>query len=100
MRETGPMPLLTDADRTDFLTHHPTWEIQGEILERTFQFKDFIDAVGFVTRVAILAEKAFHHPDIDIRWSKVRIALTTHDEGGLTEKDTGLAGSIEALIAK
>lgn len=93
------MALLTDSERTEFLTDHPTWEIHSETLERTFGFKGFIEASGFVTQVAILAEKAFHHPDIDIRWNKVRIALTTHDEGGLTEKDTALASSIEALVA-
>lgn len=94
------MALLTSDERSEFLTDHPTWEINGETLERTFAFKDFIEASGFVTQVAILAEKAFHHPDIDIRWNKVRIVLTTHDAGGLTEKDTSLANSIEALVTK
>ena len=53
--------------------------------------------MGFVAAVGILAEKAFHHPDIDIRYSKVTISLTTHDAGGLTEKDTELATAIETL---
>lgn len=72
--------------------------IQNETLERVFEFRDFVEAMGFVTSVAILAEKAFHHPDIDIRWNKVTITLTTHDEGGLTRKDTTLAAAIEKLI--
>ena len=80
------------------MTAHPDWTIQHETLERTFEFRDFVAAMGFVTSVAILAEKAFHHPDIDIRWNKVTITLTTHDEGGLTKKDTTLAAAIENLI--
>ena len=77
---------------------HQDWTIQNETLERVFEFRDFVEAMGFVTSVAILAEKAFHHPDIDIRWNKVAITLTTHDEGGLTKKDTTLATAIEKLI--
>ena len=91
------MALSTDEERSAFLTEHPDWEISGETLQRTFTFTDFVEAMGFVTRVAIIAEKANHHPDIDIRWNRVSIALSTHDEGGLTEKDTALALRIEML---
>ncbi len=92
------MALLPQDERSTFLTAHQDWMIQNETLERVFEFRDFVEAMGFVTSVAILAEKAFHHPDIDIRWNKVAIALTTHDEGGLTKKDTTLAAAIEKLI--
>ena len=68
----------------------------GDGITRLFQFKDFPAAIQFVNRLADLAEKAFHHPDIDIRWNKVSLFLTTHDSGGLTRKDFDLAGKIDA----
>jgi 4a-hydroxytetrahydrobiopterin dehydratase len=64
---------------------------------RTYQFKDFPAAIKFVNAVAKLAEQAWHHPDIDIRWNKVTLTLTTHDAGGLTEKDFDLAGKFDRL---
>ena len=91
------MAMLTDDERSAFLTEHPDWEISGETLQRTFTFSDFSEAMGFVMRVALLAEKAFHHPDIDIRWNRVSIASSTHDEGGLTAQDTSLATQIDRL---
>ena len=73
------------------------WKKQGSTITRTFQFKDFPMAIKFVNTVARLAEKAWHHPDIDIRWNKVRLALTTHSEGGLTRKDFQLAQKFDEL---
>ena len=64
---------------------------------RTFEFKDFVAAMKFVDIVAEKSESAWHHPDIDIRWNKVRLALCTHSEGGLTEKDFELAAEFDAL---
>lgn len=69
----------------------PDWKKQGNTITRTFQFKDFPAAIKFVNAVAKLAEKSWHHPDIDIRWNKVTLTLTTHDAGGLTERDFKLA---------
>lgn len=69
----------------------PGWKRKGSIISRTYVFKDFPAAIKFVNKVAKLAEKAWHHPDIDIRWNKVTLALTTHDQGGLTNKDFKLA---------
>lgn len=69
----------------------PDWKKRGSTITRTFQFKDFPAAIKFVDAIARLAEKAWHHPDIDIRWNKVTLTLTTHDAGGLTEKDFALA---------
>jgi 4a-hydroxytetrahydrobiopterin dehydratase len=69
----------------------PDWQRRGMKITRTFQFKDFPAAIQFVAAIAKLAEKAWHHPDIDIRWNKVTLTLTTHDAGGLTEKDFALA---------
>lgn len=89
-------PLDREA-RDTFLAEHPDWEIDDETIRRTFEHESFAAAVGFVAAVGVLAEKAFHHPDIDIRYTKVSIALTTHDAGGLTSKDTELARQIEGV---
>ena len=68
------------------------------MIRRTFVFDDFAAAVGFVVRVGFLAEAADHHPDIDIRWNKVTLVLSTHSEGALTAKDTALAAQIDELV--
>ena len=60
---------------------------------------DFASAIGFVAAVGIVAERAFHHPDIDIRYRRVAVSLTTHDQGGLTRKDTSLASRIDRLAS-
>jgi len=91
------MPRIDDSARLRFLADHPHWTIEGEDLTRVFAFSDFNAAMGFVTRVALAAEVADHHPDIDIRWNKVRIVLSTHSEDALTAKDTDLAAQIDSL---
>jgi 4a-hydroxytetrahydrobiopterin dehydratase len=73
------------------------WKKKGSTITRTYQFKDFPAAVRFVNAVARIAEKAWHHPDIDIRWNKVTLTLTTHDAGGLTAKDFKLAKRFDRL---
>ena len=75
----------------------PDWKRRGVTIVRTYQFKDFPAAIKFVNAVAKLAEQAWHHPDIDIRWNKVTLTLTTHDAGGLTKKDFALAGKFDRL---
>ena len=75
----------------------PDWKKRGATITRTFEFKDFPAAIKFVTAVAKLAEKAGHHPDIDIRWNKVTLTLTTHDAGGLTDRDFSLARKFKQL---
>jgi 4a-hydroxytetrahydrobiopterin dehydratase len=77
----------------------PEWTRKGVTISRTYQFKDFPAAVRFVDAVAELAEAAWHHPDIDIRWNKVTLTLTTHDAGGLTKKDFVLAQKFDRLPA-
>ena len=72
----------------------PGWENNGKEITRTYKFKDFAEALAFVNKVAGLAEAADHHPDIDIRWNKVRLTLSTHSAGGLTAKDFALARQI------
>ena len=75
----------------------PEWTRKGQTITRTYQFKDFPAAIRFVNSVAKLAERAWHHPDIDIRWNKVTLLLTTHDAGGLTDKDIKLAKQFDRL---
>jgi len=76
------------------------WKKKGQAISRTFQFKDFPAAIKFVDALARVAEKEWHHPDIDIRWNKVALTLTTHDSGGLTEKDFNLAQRFDRLGSK
>jgi len=73
------------------------WKKKGASITRTFQFKNFVGSMDFVKKVARAAEKAQHHPDIDIRWNKVTLTLATHSEGGLTRKDFDLAKKTDAL---
>ncbi|MAA51634.1 MAG: 4a-hydroxytetrahydrobiopterin dehydratase [Phycisphaerae bacterium] len=73
------------------------WSLNGESIQRTFTHEDFMGSMAFVQAVAELAEAAQHHPDILIRWNKVTLTLSTHDAGGLTERDFLLAKSIDQL---
>ena len=75
-----------------------SWTLRGSVISRSFRFRDFASAMRFVNKVARIAEAANHHPDIVINYNKVRLALTTHDEGGLTRKDFKLASEINKLI--
>jgi 4a-hydroxytetrahydrobiopterin dehydratase len=74
-----------------------SWEFKNEGIEKAYKFKNFIEAFGFMTQVAILAEKANHHPEWNNVYNKVNIRLTTHSAGGLTQKDLDLADLIELL---
>lgn len=91
------MTLASEQEVEAFLESHPGWERAGQDIRRTYQFNDFNEAMGFVTRVGLLAEKANHHPDIDIRWNQVTLAVHTHSEGGLTMKDLGLADAADGM---
>jgi 4a-hydroxytetrahydrobiopterin dehydratase len=71
------------------------WERDGDEIVKTFELPTFPEAISFVDRIAVRAEAADHHPDLDIRYRKVRVALSTHDSGGLTALDLALAGRIE-----
>jgi 4a-hydroxytetrahydrobiopterin dehydratase len=92
------MAALSAEQTTSMLTTLPDWEIKAGELVRTYKFEDFLTALGFVNRVAELAEEAGHHPDIDIRYNKVRLALVTHDAGGLTSKDFDLAAQADKAV--
>ena len=91
------MGLYTDEQIERDIQLLKGWGRAGKEIRKTFEFKDFVHAMGFVNSVALLAEKANHHPDIDIRWNKVALTLSTHSAGGLTEKDFKLAREIESL---
>jgi 4a-hydroxytetrahydrobiopterin dehydratase len=91
------MATLSDTEVKAALAEVPGWELAGADIVKEYKFKDFVAAMAFVNRVADRAEAANHHPDIDIRWNKVRLALSTHSEGGLTRNDFALAAEIEAL---
>jgi 4a-hydroxytetrahydrobiopterin dehydratase len=91
------MKKLTEDELREALQQIPDWKLEsGEIVQRR-TFKDFVAAVAFVNDVAQLAEAAGHHPDIDVRYNRVRLALVTHDAGGLTSNDTNLAQKINNL---
>ncbi len=91
------MPPLSDAEIKARLVSVPDWQIESGELVRTFLFKDFRQSLAFVNQVGELAEKAGHHPDIDIRYNKVRLALVTHDAGGISAKDFDLAAAADKL---
>ncbi|MBV8115501.1 MAG: 4a-hydroxytetrahydrobiopterin dehydratase [Silvibacterium sp.] len=92
------MPLLDKDEVQERLSSLPDWrELHGEIV-RQLEFPDFVAAMEFVNSVAAKAEAAGHHPDIDIRYNKVRLALVSHDAGGLTQRDFDLAASIDSLL--
>ena len=95
--DNGAVPKLTDDQVTAALADLAGWEREGDMIVKTFELSTFPAAIQFVVALADRAEAADHHPDIDIRWRRVRIALTTHDDGGLSEKDVALAGEIEGL---
>jgi 4a-hydroxytetrahydrobiopterin dehydratase len=88
------MALLSETEIRDRLARLPGWERRGNEIRRTWTFADFESSMAFVNRVAALAQAADHHPDIDIRYSKVTLALSTHDAGGLTARDFDLAEAI------
>lgn len=89
-----------DDDRiAELLRTLPGWEREGDEIVKTFELPSFPEAIEFVTRIADRAEAADHHPDLDIRYRKVRVALSTHDAGGLTDLDFDLATEIEGCLA-
>jgi 4a-hydroxytetrahydrobiopterin dehydratase len=92
------MPKQTATQIKAGLASIPEWRKKGGAIVRTYQFTDFPAAIEFVNRVAEVAEGSWHHPDIDIRWNKVTLLLTTHDAGGLSEKDFELAKQFDELV--
>jgi 4a-hydroxytetrahydrobiopterin dehydratase len=92
------MKTLTEAEVATFLREQPEWRIERGEIVRDWTFPDFSTAMVFVNRVAQLAEEVNHHPDIDIRFNRVRLALISHDASGLTRRDTTTARKLTALF--
>lgn len=92
------METYTAKEAEKELSKIKGWSFQNDGIEKGFEFKDFVEAFGFMARVALLAEKANHHPEWSNVYNKVQIRLTTHDAGGVTDRDFKLAGGIEGLL--
>lgn len=90
---------LTEGQIADLASELPLWSHDGIRLQREFRFRDFSEAFGFMSRVALAAEQLGHHPEWSNVWNRVSIALTTHDTGGLSTLDVDLARRIDALAA-
>ena len=89
-------PTLSGEELTELLHQLPEWALEDGKLVRFFTFPDFVQAIAFVNRVAQLAEQAGHHPDIDIRYNRVKLALVSHDAGGITAQDAAMARRLSA----
>jgi 4a-hydroxytetrahydrobiopterin dehydratase len=94
------MPALTSKETNLRLKAVPDWSKRANTILRTFKFEDFLKSITFVNHIAKNAQKLNHHPDIDIRFDKVTLTLTTHDEGGITEKDFTLARQCDEAFTK
>ena len=93
------MASLLEKDQVNyFLEKNPSWNINDKSIKKEFKFKNFIDAFGFISKVALLSEKMNHHPNWQNTYNKVTIELTTHDIGGITSSDIKLAEAIDILI--
>ena len=94
------MPALTLKQSSLHLITVPHWSKRAQTIHRTYKFEGFLDSIAFVNRLARKAQKLNHHPDIDIRFNKVTLTLTTHDEGGLTGNDFLLARQCDEVFVK
>ena len=94
------MPALTTKQVILHLKAVPNWSKRVQTILRTFKFEGFLQSIEFVNRIARKAQKVNHHPDIDIRFNKVTLKLTTHDEGGITAKDFSLARQCDEVFSK
>ena len=88
---------MSDEEVTKQLTNLGGWEREGDALVREFEFANFVGSVDFVNRITPVAEEMNHHPDLAISWNKVKVSLSTHSEGGITENDFELATKIDSL---
>ncbi len=91
---------LSDIAIQRGLGNLPGWSRRADVITKTYQFADFMAGIDFVVAVAKAADAADHHPDIDIRYTKITCSLSTHSAGGITDKDLAMAGAIEAVRGK
>lgn len=89
--------VLTDAEVERALQSLPEWKRKGKGIERSYQFRNFVEAMGFANRIAEVAEAVNHHPDITISYNKVLLTLMSHDSGGVTQRDIRMAGKINEV---
>jgi|ERR671923_841789 4a-hydroxytetrahydrobiopterin dehydratase len=92
------MAKLEDGERQLMMRDLEGWTYLADAIHRDFTFKGFRDAIAFVNRIAELANEAGHHPDLEIHYNRVVVSLSTHDAGGVTEKDIALAGRIDRVV--
>ncbi|MEM8706643.1 MAG: 4a-hydroxytetrahydrobiopterin dehydratase [Actinomycetota bacterium] len=92
-----PGTLLTETEIDDLLAAHPEWARDGDRLRRTFQFGSFVAAFGFMSSVALVSEKLFHHPEWSNVYGTVEIAITDHDAGGISSNDLAFIEKVDAL---
>jgi 4a-hydroxytetrahydrobiopterin dehydratase len=88
---------LTDSEMRTALGNLPGWITNGKAIERKFEFKDFKDAMAFTNRIAMIAEEANHHPNIEIIYNKLKLTLVSHDAGGVTNRDLKMAARINEI---
>jgi 4a-hydroxytetrahydrobiopterin dehydratase len=90
---------LNPAEIEQVLKTNPAWKLQEDKLVREWTFRDFLEAMKFVNRVATIAEASGHHPDINIRYNHVQLGLVSHDAGGITKRDAAMASTIDKELA-
>ena len=83
--------LINQTQLNNFIDKNPSWIVDNKTIKKEFKFENFIDAFGFMSKVALLSENMNHHPNWQNTYNKVKIELTTHDKGGITTKDTKLS---------
>jgi len=96
--DNGPVPPLPDDEVRAGLEGLPGWARVGDEIVRDYELASFRAVIDAVARIADLAEAANHHPDLDVRYRRLRVALTTHDQGGITGKDLALAAEVDAAV--
>lgn len=94
---TGSQVLLTEQEIADLLAAHPDWRRDGAVLRRSYRFADFRAAFAFMTHVALIAERLFHHPEWSNVYNRVDLAITSHDVGGLTVRDRRFVEKVDAI---
>jgi len=94
------MEKLNEKSVGDWLEEQEGWKKDGDMITKEFEFDSFRDAIVFVNRVATIADDVNHHPDIDIRYSTITVAMTTHDAGGLTKRDLALAEKVDHATSR
>ncbi len=94
---SGDRTLLTGEEIAQLLADHPDWRQDGDLLRRAYRFSDFREAFAFMTRVALIAERLFHHPEWSNVYNQVELAITSHDVGGLTSRDRSFVQKVDAI---